>query len=337
MAKTAKSASTSKKRPIPEYELTSYEPVTITQPNFAVSDEDVDQKIAEMLENGPVEYEKANRHVAGVGDILRIGVSVDKDGEPVRALCHSTRIYELEKGYMPPSFDAAVKGMKVGETLEFDFMAPDYQSEAQEERPFHARVILHEILNEVHPELTDEWVLKYQAPCKTVDEFREQVRSQMLAESDSMGKLEVQQRAVIALSERFQGKIDDYWYDSTRKDLMKSYEDQAAAQGMTLAQMLSNQGVDEQQFGMMLMMQVRDMLVQGFCLDAWARHYKIKPTAKDVRNVADLMSNGKGEQIVADYKQRGDKEALEGLRVAARRYLANKNLVETATVRNQSN
>ncbi len=52
--------------------------------------------------------------------------------------------------------------------------------------------------------------------------------------------------------------------------------------------------VSEQQFGMMLMMQVHKILTQGFCLDAW-RHFKMVPTDADVLEVTSIMPNDRGQ------------------------------------------
>ena len=323
---------TTKRPPLPEYDLTSYEPVEFTMPSGEVTHEMVEQRVQEIIENSPKEYEASKRMHAGVGDILKIATHVDKNGKDIPALCQKTRLYELDKGYMPPSFDAPIKGMKVGDTLEFDFQAPDFEEEGNPQRTFHAKVTLLDILNEKEPELTDEWVQRYNPPCLTVAEFKEQTRITLCMEREQAIENERNVRAVNALAQRFEGKIDDYWYETTREDLMKNYEDQAQAQGMTLAQMVQNQGMSEQQFGMMLMMQVREMLVQGFCLDAWARHFKMIPTDDDILKVADIMSNGRGEEVMKQLKKENDKEQLEGMRVAARRYLANKDLVATATI-----
>lgn len=324
-----------KHRPLPEYDLTSYDPVEFVMPAFEVTPEIVEQRMQQILESVPADYEPSPRLHAGVGDILKIAVHVDKDGEDIKPLCQESRLYELEKGYMPNGFDAAIKGMKVNETLEFDFMAPDYDTPNSPESSYHAKVTLLDILQEKERELTDEWVKRYSPPCMTVQEFKEQTRIQLCMERDANLENERSVRAVNALSQRFDGKIDDYWYETTRADLMKNYEEQAQSQGMTMAQMLQAQGMGEQQFGMMLMMQVREMLVQGFSLDAWARHFKMVPTDADVLEVANIMSNGRGQEVMDQIKAEKDREKIEGMRIAARRYLANKNLVETAVIKQE--
>ena len=96
--------------------------------------------------------------------------------------------------------------------------------------------------------------------------------------------------------------------------------------------MLAAQGMDKQQFNMMLMLQVREMLVQGFVLDAWARHYGLEATEDDVLYVANLMSNNRGKLMLDNLREAGEEEQLKGLEMAARRYVANKDLLEKAHI-----
>ena len=95
---------------------------------------------------------------------------------------------------------------------------------------------------------------------------------------------------------------------------------------------LAAQGMDKKQFNMMLMLQVREMLVQGFVLDAWARHYGLEATEDDVLYVANLMSNNRGKLMLDNLREAGEEEQLKGLEMAARRYVANKDLLEKAHI-----
>ena len=52
---------------------------------------------------------------------------------------------------------------------------------------------------------------------------------------------------------------------------MNNVRQTAQQQGKTLDAFIEEQG-GQQQFGMMMMMQIRELLVQGFALDALFRH-----------------------------------------------------------------
>ena len=89
----------------------------------------------------------------------------------------------------------------------------------------------------------------------------------------------VQQMAVGQLTRRFGGRIADEIYEATRDQLMQNLRMELQQAGMTWEQFVAQNG-GEQQFGMMLMMQTREVLVQGFCLDAVYRHERLTLTDK---------------------------------------------------------
>ena len=192
---------------------------------------------------------------------------------------------------------------------------------------------LNAIVSEKDPELTDEWVKRNIIVCGSVEEFRAHTRERMETEAQLAIKDKLNERAVQALTERFEGKIDDIWYEATRDGLRESYEEQARQQGKTLDDMIREQGIDRRAFDAGLMMQVRDMLKQGACLDAWARHYQLECADEDVLEIANMMTDGRGAQLLQDLREAKDEDQLEGLRVAARRLVANKDLVKTAIIK----
>lgn len=318
---------------MPVYELDSYEPVEITRPVYTVTDDMVETKIKQIVEQAPKDYEETKRQVAGPKDVIKISIHVDKDGEDVTGLCNDEQLFTLGGGTMPIGFDRNVVGIKVGEERDFEFDGPDLDDPNAKERPYHAHVKLIAIMREAQPELTDEWVSKKILLCKTVEAFRERTRKQLEKEAASMEESELIERAANALTARFHGRIDDAWYESTRDDMMRTYEEQAKSQGTTLENMLKSQGMDKDQFNMMVMLQVRDVLQQGFSLDAWARHYGLEATEDDVIHVADMMSNGRGKLMIDNLTQAGEEEQLKGLRMAAVRYVANKDVLEKAAVK----
>lgn len=318
---------------VPEYELSSYEPVTIKRNTYTVTDDMVETKVKELMAQAPKDVEETSRKVAGPKDLIKIAIHVDRDGKDIEALCADEQYFVLGSGSMPIGFDRAVVGIAVGEEREFDFNAPNLDEPAsKEEVSYHAKVKLHAVMREVDPVLTDEWVSNKILLCKTVEDFYERTRKQLEKEAKSMEEADLVEQAAVAVAARFEGHIDDIWYEQTQEDLTRSYEEQAKAMGMSLEDMVASQGMNKETFNMMVMMQVRDMLKQGFSLDSWARHYGLEATEDDVVYVADLMSEGRGKLMIDSLKESGDEEQLKGLRMAALRYVANKDVLDKATV-----
>ena len=98
---------------------------------------------------------------------------------------------------------------------------------------------------------------------------------------------------------------------------------------MTYEQFIEQQG-GEQQFNMMMMMQTREMLVQGYALDALFRHEKLVLTDEDIEAACRAMNPQQNpKQVRNQMEQSGRGFAL---REAAERLKANQWLVDHAVV-----
>ena len=317
--------------PLPEYELSSYEPVEFEMPKLEVDDAVVDQKIHEYLEQYGTEYVPTDRKIVGAHDDVRIDVFVMKGSEEIPALTSDNRLFTLGEGLMPEQFEKNVLGMKVGETREFDFDAPDFDAPDGAETTFRASVTVNKIMRKTIPLLTDGWVRKYQPAFKDAQGFRAHIEQELHAQAGAMYEQEKNQRAVHALSERFSGHIDDAFYEQMRAQLQMGYAQQAQAQGMSMQDFIKAQGMDENTFSMMLMMQTREMLVQGFCLDAWARHFGLEVSDADLHQFAAMMvPAGRADEFLKRLEE--SPEEKESFTQSALRYVANRDLVAKAKI-----
>ena len=89
------------------------------------------------------------------------------------------------------------------------------------------------------------------------------------------------QVAASELAKRFEGRIQDEVYEAMQQTLVSNLRGQLQQQGIPFEQFVQSQG-GEQQFGMIMMMQTREMLVQGYALDALFRHEKMTLTDEDI-------------------------------------------------------
>ena len=110
--------------PKPQYELTSYEPVSFTVDPFESDEEAVDREIAKMAEmySG---YVKTDDKPIEKGDNALLKIEAWKDGEVVPGLTVNQRTYSVGEGYMPVGFDDGIMGMVPGEVRTFKFEGSD--------------------------------------------------------------------------------------------------------------------------------------------------------------------------------------------------------------------
>ncbi len=330
--KAVSEAQRTKHVPLPVYELDSYEPVEFTMPIVQVGEDQIDARIRDIVERMSADFVPTSRADLGEDDHCEIDLEVfDSSGKPIENLCSKNWLYSVGEGLMPSGFDEGIHGMKVGETRSFTFNAPDLNAADGVEGEYTAKVTLDTVMDRAMPEITDEWVARYMPIYPSAKAFRAYVRNELENEAQRMQESERLSYAASALAQRFNEKIDDIHYEKMRSDMLAGYEAQARSEGLDLDGWIEKQSLDKQQFTMMMMFQVRDMLKTGFSLDAWARHYGILPTEDDLEEFASMMSpQGKAADLLAHLEKNSSEK--ESFMLAARRYTANKDLAKKAIV-----
>ena len=253
-----------------------------------------------------------------------------EDGKELTGLTTDGRTYVAGEGYMPSDFDAHIFGMEPGETRKFVFEGPSVDENYNEiTQKFDCEVTLKEIQKPVVPTVDDEWLAKNLPMYKSLDDLRAEIRGSI--EHRDFEQYEAYKRQVVAsaLSERFEGKIADEVYENARDNLMRNIRIGLQQQGMSWEDYV-NQNGGEQQINMMLMLQTREMVVQGYALDAVFRHAKLGISEDDINEACHMMApNANPKQVRQQVENEGKGFVL---RESAERLKANKWAAEQAKV-----
>ncbi len=311
--------------PKPEYELTSYEPVSITVPPVTVSPAEIDAQIA-LIQDSFARYVADEPHAVGEHDAFKLSMEATMAGEPLKALCTDERMYLMGEGFLPEEFESNVLGMNVGETRSFTFSLPGAQP--GKDAPVEGTVTIKEMLKKETQELTDEWVAANMPMYRSVEAMRQGIEANIMRERAAQLESMKLQAAATELSKRFQGRIADEVYEAVRGQLVSELRANLGQQGIPFEQFVQSQG-GEQQFGMMLMLQTRQMVVQGYSLDALFRHEKMELTDEDVMAACRSMNAQNPEMVKQMAEQSG---SMFALREVAERMKANKWLLDHAEV-----
>ena len=316
--------------PKPKYELSSYEPVTITVQPFSVSEEEVQRHMDETAEHY-AEYVAADPHPVVKGDSVKVKLVCSEGGKPMPGLTTDGRTYTTGAGYMPDGFDENIIGMNVGETKEFSFEGPSLNDKGEEcTQKVDCVATVLEIQKKVTPEITDEWVQKYMPMYKSAEDFRNSIRESLEKQGREQYNDYNRQLAASELAKRFEGSIPDDIYEAMREQLMINVRQTAQQQGKTLDAFIEEQG-GQQQFGMMMMMQIRELLVQGFALDALFRHERLTLNDEDIDAACHLMNPQVNPKMLRQRLEQTGRGFM--LREAAERLKANNWLLEHANIR----
>ncbi|MEC4176475.1 trigger factor [Adlercreutzia sp. R7] len=318
----------------PAYELSSYEPVEVTVQPFVFDETPINQQMEDLAANAVV-YEVCDPRPLQEGDACSIAMKCMDGDEEIKALTCDDRTYPLGRGYMPEGFDAALIGMEPGQTKEFTFDAPMGVEDGKPVmKPIQCTVTVNNVQKEVTPVIDDAWVKANMPMFASVQALRDDMRRVFEAQQREAYEGYVQQMVVGKLTSRFNGRIADEIYEATRDHLVQNLRMELQQQGMTWEQFIAANG-GEQQFGMMLMMQTREVLVQGFCLDAVYRHERLTLTDKDMEDACYGMNpqaNPKMMRQQLEDSGRGFALRETAERLKAARYVTEHAKITTAEV-----
>ena len=314
--------------PRPDYELSSYDPVSITVAPFEIDPAEVENEIARMADQF-AEFVTDDPHPVQSGDSCLLAIKATKDGEEMQGLTTDGRTYTAGAGLMPDGFDENVIGMDVGETKSFTFTGPGFDDKGnQVDETIECTVTVKEIQKRVIPAITDEWVKKNMPLYRDAAALRGSIKDRI--EKGRMNEYENYKRQVAAseLAKRFTGRISDEVYEAMQQTMLMNMRGELQQQGMTFEQFVEQNG-GEQQFNMMLMMQIRETLVQGYALDALFRHEGLTVNDEDIEDACKLMNPQNPKMARQQMESSGRGFAL---REIAERMKANKWLLEHAEV-----
>lgn len=312
--------------PKPDYELKSYEPVSITVPPFEIEQAEVEEQIAQIAESY-AEFVSDEPHPVEKGDGFLLALEAFQNGEKMDNLSTEGRTYLTGMGLMPEDFEKHLIGMNVGETKSFSFDLPGMNDDDKGDT-VDCTVTVKEMQKKVVPAIDDEWVAKNLPMYRDAAALRGGITDRLTADRRAQYEAYKLQVAASELAKRFEGRIQDEVYEAMQQTLVSNLRGQLQQQGIPFEQFVQSQG-GEQQFGMIMMMQTREMLVQGYALDALFRHEKMTLTDEDIDAACRSMNPQNPDAVKREMQENGRGFAL---REAAERMKANQWLLDHAIV-----
>lgn len=315
------------------YELTSYEPVSITVAPFDIDETLVDRQLEQLASRNPVYVKAQEQRAVQPGDCVLLEMESFDGEKRIPGLSSAARTYVTSKGFMPSGFDDQLMGMEPGQTKTFDFEGPDVDVRGNEVmQKVKTTVTVLEIQEETIPEMNDAWVAANMPVFGSLADLRADITKSLEKRTREEYDAYCTQLAIAQLADRFEGRIPDEAYESMRENVLVEINQSISAQGITQEEYIEQVG-GQQQFSFMVMMQVREMLVQGYVLDSLYEHEKLSASKEDYLAAARQI-NPKGnpedtmKQLEASHRGFILKETAQ--RHAASAYLL-KNAIITVT------
>ena len=237
----------------PEFEVPEFEGMTITHPEWELTDEELHANLDQVRERF-AEVETVERP-AQKGDFVTVTISGKKaDGTEVEEASAEDMLYQVPEEDTDSELDTQLVGASAGDVLEFtDVLGPDYPDGlAGQEISFTA--IVKEVKIKTLPELDDEFALTA-SEFDTIDELMDDLRTQAGAEKRQMAVANLRGAVIEAIAELVEIPLPESLVEEEQRFRLNRLAHQAQHAGLSMDQFLSIAGGDDPQA---LMDQIRE-------------------------------------------------------------------------------
>ena len=282
-----------------DYELRSYDRVTLTLPDFTVSEQDVAAEMERIAARHATNV-TVDPHPVRADDLVLMNIKTMEGENPFPGLTHDNVDVQLGVGSLPEEAEVALLGHEVGDVVEARFPYVDYSQVASErEAPADggcgtgeagepetvelvARMEVLALRRFVTPEITDEWVAKNIALTNTVDEFREKTASRLLKERRREYANNVEYLVMDEIGKRLKGELPAEVVNQVAKQMMREFDRFLEQYELDRSAYLAIQGLDDVAFAEQIDRDARDRVAQDIALASWATRYGIGLNDDDI-------------------------------------------------------
>ncbi|MDD6729837.1 MAG: trigger factor [Eggerthellaceae bacterium] len=267
----------------PEFELDSYDQVAVKLPSVEATDAEIDEQIDE-LRNYYYTFEDAADDAAieenGFAEISL--AATDDKGENIETISTDSRLYELGSGLFPEAFDAALEGLKKGDTTTVKMDVSDSLMGRGIEGDVTIDVEVKQVKTKVLPELNDEWAKETAGFEGGVEELRTRIADSIKQQKEQMMPRLRENEALYALQKRVLGEAPEELCSSEEQNLLQNFFQQIQQSGLTFDAYLAQMGMTPADFKDDVKKQAKDVTLQDLALDAWARHFDIQVSDEEI-------------------------------------------------------
>ncbi len=233
----------------PEVEIKQYKGLEVAKKVLDATDEEVNNAVNDLLKSKAKPELKAEQVIAK-GDIAKFDFNGKVDGVEFDGGKATDYEMEIGSGQFIPGFEDQMIGMKKDETKDVVVTFPEnYPAKNLAGKEAHFEVLVHEVKNNVLPELNDEFVkeLKYEN-VNTVEELKAHEKTRI---EESKKKSEHDRQ----LNELIDKVLDNAVVDmpqslinETKENITRNYENQAKQYNIPFETYLQLMGTNKEDF-----------------------------------------------------------------------------------------
>lgn len=278
----------------------------IAAPVTAVTDEDVDKFIQQVLEANADTAVIVDRDVVEAGDVANIDYEGTMDGVTFEG--GSARATDLHIGSNTfiAGFEEGIIGMKVGETKVLHLTFPEDYYEDKAGKAVDFSVTVNAIQTFIVPELSDGFVQNVSTQSKTVEEFQKEIHEYLTSNAKQNRD---QQIVRTLMSDITYVNVPQERIDVCTEELTRYYKYVAETNSLTLDEYLTqNYGFTEKEFPDQIADIVTENVKRDLVVEAIAEAENITVTdqemEKQIQEMVDANQFESKDEVLNYYTDR---------------------------------
>jgi trigger factor len=230
---------------LPKITLGDYKKLKVETKKITVIAKEVDEIVERMRAN--MGEKKQVERTPKTGDEVQIDFVGKKDGVPFDG--GTATGYELKLGSNTfiPGFEEQIAGKKIGDTFDVDLEFPaDYRVEDLAGAKVVFTVTLHEVYENVLPEVNDEFAAKA-GPFTSVAELKDDIKRELTAQKEREAKELQKDELVKQLVEVSKVPVPEVLLKDQAESIERDMTQNLTYQGLTLDQYLKDKGFENKE------------------------------------------------------------------------------------------
>ena len=283
--------------------LGQYKGIEVTKEDTTVTDAELDQRIASILQANPEITEITDRPAQN-GDTVNIDYVGMKDGVAFDGGTASGYDLKLGSNTFIDGFEDGLIGAVKGQKLDLDLTFPEgYPSEDLAGQAVVFEVTVNAV--KTPSELNDDLVMA-NTDYKTLEEYREATRNDLEKQAADNAEYQKQSSVFQAIMNNSQVVASEESIQAAYDEAMTYYETMATNSGMELETLVGYYGMDLDTFKAQVRTQAEENAKQQLVINAIADKEGIKVTDEELESMAeeygfesvDKMKDSAGENVV---------------------------------------
>ncbi len=230
----------------PEIEISEYKELKATKKKTDVTDEEVEERINQLLERNARLVSVEDRAVAE-GDITVIDFEGFVDGVAFDGGKGENYELTIGSGQFIPGFEEQIIGHSIGEEFDVNVKFPTEYTPELADKDAVFKIKLHEIKVKELPEVDDEFA-QDAADCDTVDEMKKSIKDEIKTQKENDNQRDIETQILDKLSENVQGEIPEVMFDNEINSQIRDIDYRLSMQGMNFETYLQYMGMSVEDY-----------------------------------------------------------------------------------------